>query len=71
MEQEERSLLEENLRISRENNRLLIKVRSSQRWASITRVLYWVVLIGISFGAFYFLQPYIEKVMKIYLIIPR
>ena len=71
MEQEERSLLEENLRMSRENNRLLIKVRSVQRWASIMRVLYWVVLIGISFGAFYFLQPYIEKVMKIYSIMPR
>jgi len=71
MDQEERSLLEENLRVSRENNRLLIKVRSVQRWASITRILYWVVLIGISFGAFYFFQPYIENIMKIYSIIPR
>lgn len=71
MDQEERSLLEENLRISRENNLLLLKIRSVQRWASITRILYWAVLIGISFGAFYFLQPYIENIMKIYSIIPR
>jgi hypothetical protein len=71
MDQEERSLLEENLRMSRENNRLLIKVRSVQRWASITRFLYWVVLIGISFGAFYFLQPYIENIMKLYSRLPN
>jgi hypothetical protein len=71
MDQEERSLLEENLRMSRENNKLLIKVRSSQRWASITRVLYWMVLIGISFGAFYFLQPYIEKIMNLYSRLPN
>lgn len=71
MEQEERSLLEENLKVSRENKELLLKVRSVQRWAQITRILYWVVLIGISFGAFYFLQPYIESVMKVYSKMPR
>ncbi len=71
MDQEERSLLEENLRMSRENNRLLIKVRSVQHWASIIRVIYWLVLIGISFGAFYFLQPYIENIMKLYSRLPN
>ena len=69
MDEEYKKLLEENLRVSRENNSLLLKVRSVQRWASVTRILYWVVLIGISFGAFYFLQPYIENIMKIYSII--
>jgi len=71
MDQEERSLLEENLRVSRENNQLLLKVRSFQRWSSVTRILYWVILIGISFGAFYFLQPYIEKIMRIYSNLPN
>jgi hypothetical protein len=71
MDQEERSLLDENLRVSRENHQLLLKVRSVQRWSSVTRILYWVILIGISFGAFYFLQPYIERIMKIYSYLPN
>ena len=66
MDQEERSLLEENLRMSRENNRLLIKVRSVQRWAQITRVVYWFLIIGISIGAFYFIEPFLSSLGNVY-----
>ena len=50
-------LLEENLKLSKENNVLLQKIYSIQRWAQITRVLYWLVIVGISVGAFYFIKP--------------
>jgi undecaprenyl-diphosphatase len=29
----------------------------------LVKVFYWVVIIGVTFGAFYFLQPYIESVL--------
>lgn len=66
MEPEIRSLLEENLRLSKENNELLKKVREFQRWSRITKVLYWFIIIGIALGAFYFIQPYFDGILNIY-----
>jgi len=66
MDQEIKNLLEENLRLSKENNRLLLKVRSVQRWARITRIFYWFLIIGVSIGAFYFIKPYLGNLLNIY-----
>jgi hypothetical protein len=61
-----KNLLEENLRLSKENNELLLKVRRVQRWSQISRIFYWIIIIGISFGAFYFIQPYIGNLLNVY-----
>ena len=66
MDQEVKSLLEENLRLSKENNKLLLKVRSVQRWAQITRVFYWFIIIAVSLGSFYFLKPYLGNILNVY-----
>jgi hypothetical protein len=66
MDQEVKNLLEENIRISKENNVLLLKIRSTQRWAQIIRIFYWVAIIGVSYGAFYFIQPYLGNLLNIY-----
>ena len=66
MDPEVKKLLEENLRISKENNQLLLKVRSVQKWAQITRIIYWFVIIGVSLGAFYFIQPYLGNILNLY-----
>lgn len=66
MDPEVKQLLEENLKISKENNVLLLKVRSVQKWAQITRILYWVIIILVSIGAFYFIQPYLGNLLNIY-----
>ncbi len=66
MDPEVKHLLEENLRLSKENNELLLKVRSVQRWAQITRVFYWIAIIGASFGALYYLKPYLGNLMNVY-----
>jgi hypothetical protein len=66
MDQEVKQLLEENLKLSKENNVLLLKIRSVQRWAQITRILYWVVIIGVSFGAFYYIQPLLGNLLNVY-----
>jgi len=66
MESEIKGLLEENLKLSKENNELLKKVREFQRWSRITKVLYWFIIIGIALGAFYFIQPYFDGILNIY-----
>jgi len=45
-----------------ENNKILKKIRSRMRWGSFLHVLYWVFIIGLSFGAYYFIQPFIESI---------
>ena len=59
-------LLEENLKLSKENNVLLQKIHSIQRWAQITRVLYWLVIVGVSIGAFYFIKPFLGNITNLY-----
>ena len=66
MDPDIKNLLEENLRLSKENNELLLKVRRVQRWSQISRIFYWIIIIGISFGAFYFIQPYIGNLLNVY-----
>lgn len=62
MTPEERSLLEKTYRLAVENNELLHNLKRRARLATAVKVLYWTVIIGLSFGAFYFIQPYIDFV---------
>jgi len=66
MDPELKNLLEENLKLSKENNELLIKVRRVQKWSQYSRIFYWVLIIGITYGAFYFIQPYLENLLSLY-----
>ena len=61
MEGDLNELLKANLAISRENNQILRKMRSAQKWAQITRVVYYVIIAGATVGAFYYIQPFIAK----------
>ncbi len=66
MSPEERSLLERTYKISEENNQILRSMRNTARIGTIMRVLYWIVILGLSFGAYYFIQPYLQTVMGLY-----
>lgn len=63
-------------RIVEQNNTMLISIQRRARLSILFSTLKWVVLIGLSFGAFYFLKPYIETATSAYgsikdLILPR
>lgn len=66
MDSEIKELLQANLKLSQENNELLKKVRNVQRWALITKILYWFVIIGVAVGALYFIKPYLGGILNIY-----
>jgi len=57
---DEKELLEKNLELTRENNKLLKKMHRSIQWGRFFRIIYWVVIIAAGFGAYYFVQPYIS-----------
>ncbi|HLP86588.1 MAG TPA: hypothetical protein VK153_01800 [Candidatus Paceibacterota bacterium] len=66
MDPDLKNLLEENLKLNQENNGLLKKIYSIERWRQITRALYWVVIIGVSFGAFYYIKPFLGNLLNVY-----
>jgi len=66
MNPQDRDLLQKTYDLAKENNHILHGIRRSNRLSSVMRIIYWVAIIGISVGAFYYLQPYIDSVMKAY-----
>lgn len=66
MNSEERELLERTLRISEENNKILKGMRRAGRLATGFRIFYWLVIIGLGFGAYYFIEPYVKQLNSVY-----
>lgn len=66
MTPEERHLLELTHKLAEDNNKILISIRRSNRVSTIFRVLYWIIIIGISVGAYYFIQPYANDAFNLF-----
>lgn len=66
MDQELKVLLEENLRVNKANNDILVKMERAQRWGRIFKVVYWSVILATVFGVYYYLQPFIEQLLGTY-----
>lgn len=64
MTPEEKSLLLRTHELAEENNRILRKMRRANRWATIAKISYLVIILALAFGAYYFIQPYFETVLK-------
>jgi hypothetical protein len=60
MSPEERQLLEKTYSIAKENNQILKSMRNHARLGTAMRVLYWVAIIALSLGAYYFIEPYLK-----------
>lgn len=63
---EEKKLLEHVAVLSEENNQILRGIRRSNRWGTAFKVFYWIIILAISFGAYLYIQPYIEKLTAAY-----
>lgn len=66
MDTEDKIKLDRALELSEENNAILKKMHRAMRWGRLVRIVYWTILIGVSVGAFYFIQPYIDQLVNIY-----
>lgn len=61
-----KELLEENLRVNRENNAMLSKLYRSYRRSQFVKYLYWGLVIALTLGAYYLIQPYIDQLGQAY-----
>ena len=66
MDPEIKELLEQNLALNEENNRLLRGLRRANRIAFVWRVIYIGIFLGGAAVAFTFLRPYYEGVKTTY-----
>lgn len=66
MSPEERKLLEEVAALSRDNHRLLQQIHRALRWRRIALWIKWGAIILISFGAYYYIQPWLDQLIQIY-----
>ena len=66
MSSEEKSLLERTYKMVEENNSILRSIRRSNRFSGVMKVIYWLIIIGISYGLYAYLQPYVKTATDLY-----
>ena len=66
MDSEIRELVKESVEISRENNVLLEKLVWHQKVSSWLSYLKWIIIIGSTVGALYYLQPMMDNLLGQY-----
>ena len=66
MDQESKQLLQNTLALAEENNKMLHKIRGVQKRSTFWQVLKLIVIIGIALGSFYYIEPYLNKIMDLY-----
>jgi len=66
MDEDIKALLKRNLALNEENHKLLLKMRSSARWSTFFRILYWFVILGGIAASYYFISPYLSAAMGTY-----
>jgi hypothetical protein len=64
MTPEEKALLESTHTLVKENNEMLQGIARRGKISFTFRAIYWTVIILISLGALYFLQPYVDAIQK-------
>ena len=56
--------INELTKLVKENNRMLKKLHRAQMWSSVMRAVYWVLILGITVGAYYYLQPIVNDLLN-------
>lgn len=59
--------LEEVLKLSKENNKMLHKIRRNAFIGSILKLIFYAILIGLPIALYYYiLGPYIDQLQEVY-----
>ena len=48
------------------NHLLLTRIRRVQRNGQLFKIFYWVLILMVAFGSFYFIQPYLSQLLETY-----
>lgn len=53
-----------------DTHHMVTKIRNGQRWATVLRVLYWCILLGLGAVSYNAVKPYIGQLEGIYSVLP-
>jgi len=65
-EQRLQKMVAETMELSKDNNRILHAIQRRDRLTMVMRLVYWLFILGIAAGAYYYVQPYIDQLMNAY-----
>ena len=66
MDSDDKNLLEKTYEMEKENNHILKGIRNASRWSGFFKFITWVIIIGASLATYYFVQPYVDTLIKTY-----
>jgi hypothetical protein len=66
MDEDLKEKIDKTYELSLENNKLLHSIHRRAKWSFVSRIVYWLIILGIGVGAFYYLKPYVDNLMKVY-----
>ncbi len=64
--EELKELVQKDIRLAEETNKMVVGMRRSARWGLLFQVLYWLLILGALGASYYYVQPYINKVFEVY-----
>ena len=60
-DEELKVLLRENIEVSKESLKILKKINRARIFGNVFTALKWTLIIGISLGAYYYIEPFLSK----------
>ena len=60
-DEELKVLLRENIETSKESLKILKKINRGRIFGNVFSVLKWTLIIGLSFGAYYYIEPFLSQ----------
>ena len=63
-DEELKVLLRENIEVSKESLKILKKINRGRIFGNVFTTLKWTLIIGISLGAYYYIEPFLSKYLE-------
>lgn len=57
---------EESKKLLQETHDMVKKMRDSQKNARMFKLIYWVVIIGLTYSSYLYMKPYLDQARKAY-----
>ena len=65
--EELRELIEKNIALSEETNKMMRQMRRSARLGRLFQMVWWLLVVGVSaVSYYYYVQPYVAQIERIY-----
>ncbi|MEI6627565.1 MAG: hypothetical protein WCL61_03145 [bacterium] len=66
MNDDDKTILQNVLKMSEENNKMLKRIERRYLWSSVGKAIYWALIIMAIYGSYYYVQPYLGRALDMY-----